>query len=413
MFASGLSASDLAGREIFLWGARQLGFSTLGVLRREGLEVAAFLDSSVDLQGRTAGGLPVLPPEDVLTRPRGGFFIVITSGFFYEEISEICRGRGLLEGQDFITAASLQRFDYQIDVSGSCNLKCISCPRGNFTYQPGAGFMSPDTFGQILDKILVEDPFVGAVALYNFGEPLLNPRLPEIIGLARARGVATSVSTNLSFNIDLTETVKAAPAWFRVSVSGWGDNYEVTHTGGRWGLFLQNLTRLAELRDQYTPDLNVEVFYHIYKNREEDQARLGELCARLNFPLRLRHAALAPLDVVRDIIDHKPLTPEASATRALQLLSIEKAMDLAREQKHLPCPYQRCLWITWDRKVRQCMEWFAPELDLAPDFLKISAEDIDRLRRGSEHCARCMADGIHRCYIVYGDESLIGRLAAD
>ena len=46
--------------------------------------------------------------------------------------------------------------------------------------------MSPEIFDQILAKILREDPLVGAVALYNFGEPLLNPKLPEIIRRARA-----------------------------------------------------------------------------------------------------------------------------------------------------------------------------------------------------------------------------------
>ncbi|MDL2260179.1 radical SAM protein [Deltaproteobacteria bacterium OttesenSCG-928-K17] len=408
-----MNANDLKSikSEIYLWGARQLGLSTLNVLRRKyNIEPAGFVDSSPDLQGHPVHGLMVEAPSKILARPRGDYFIIITSGFFYEEISEICQKHGLVEGENFVTAASLQRFDYQIDVSGSCNLKCISCPRGNYPLQPQAGFMKPETFEKVLDKILAEDPFVGAVALYNFGEPLLNPHLPQIIRLAHARGIQSAISTNLSFNIDLTETVKAAPAWFRVSVSGWQDNYEVTHTGGNWKLFLKNLKRLHELKNQYTPDLNVEVFYHIYKNRESDQQKLAALCAELGFPLRLRHAALAPLDIVSDIIHQRPLPPQAAATQRLQLLSIEKAMEIARQQKDMPCPYQRCLWITWDLKVRQCMEWFAPELDLAPNYLDIPIDEIEKRRRESAHCRQCMSEAIHRCYIVYGDESLIGHL---
>lgn len=408
-----LSKPAWTNKDLYLWGARQLGLSTLNVLRRKmDAGPAGFIDSSPDLQGREVHGLKVLPPEAVLGRARGEFFIIITSGFYYEEISQICRDRGLKEGEDFITAASLQRFDYQIDVSGSCNLKCISCPRGNYPDQPRAGFMKPEVFEKILDKILTEDPFVGAVALYNFGEPLLNPHLPEIIKLARVRGVECAVSTNLSFKIDFTETVKAGPAWFRVSVSGWEDNYEVTHTGGDWNLFLKNIRELKRLKDLYRPDLNVEVFYHIYRGRENDRQKLAGLCRELGFPLRLRHAALAPLDVVSDIIHHRPLAPEVAATQKLQLLSIEKAMEIARGQKDMPCPYQRCLWITWDRKVRQCMEWFAPELDLAPDFLTISLEEIEKLRQTSPLCRKCMDEAIHRCYLVYGDESLIGQLEA-
>jgi len=406
--------SRLAGRRIYLWGARQLGFSVRQALTRAGLSPAAFLDRSPDLIGRRVDGLPVLDPAEILDNPgadkgpgREGAFIIITSGFFYTEIAARCRAAGLIEGRDFLEAAKLQRFDYQIDVSGACNLRCISCPRGNFRPQPPAGFMSPETFEAVLDKIQREDPLVGAVALYNFGEPLLHPRLPELIRLARGRGILSAVSTNLNFQLDFSEVVKAGPAWFRVSTSGWGDSYEVTHTGGRWPLFLANLTHLAELRDELAPDLNVEVFYHIYRDRRDDFLKMRDLCEGLGFTLRLRHAALAPLDVVMDVVRGRPLSPEAEATRALQILPIEEALELARQQRELPCPYLRCLWITWDLKVRQCMEWFGPELDLRPDFLSASLEEISAARAESPHCRECRAEALHRCYVVYGDETLI------
>lgn len=396
----------LAGRNIYLWGARQLGFSVRQALSRLGLEPTAFLDRSPDLIGRRAEGLPVLDPEELLKSPAGAF-ILITSGFFYTEIAERCRQAGLEAGRDFLAAAELQRFDYQIDVSGSCNLRCLSCPRGNFEPQPTRGFMSPETFDAVLEKIQREDPFVGAVALYNFGEPLLHPRLPEIIGLARRRGIMSAVSSNLNFKLDFTEVVKAAPAWFRVSTSGWGDSYEVTHTGGSWPLFLANLKRLAELRASEAPDMDVEVFYHIYRDRRDDYLKMRELCESLGFTLRVRHAALAPLDVVMDLVKGLPLSPEAEATRTLQILPLEEALELARQQKHLPCPYQRCLWITWDLKVRLCMEWFGLGLELDTDFLQTPLEEIGATRAASQLCRDCQAEALHRCYVVYGDEALI------
>ncbi len=404
----------LKSREIYLWGARQLGFSLWQTLDREGFAVTAFLDSSPDLIGRSvslgAQSRPVLAPAEVLSRPRGNFFILITSGFFYEEISALCRQAGLAAGEDFLTAGELQKLDYQIDVSGACNLKCISCPRGNFRPQPPAGQMSPETFDRVLAKIRREDPFVGAVALYNFGEPLLNRHLPEIIGLARRQRIQTTISSNLSFELDFTEVIKARPTWFRVSASGFGSGYEITHTGGRWDLFQHNLAKLRDLRAEHDPDLNVEVFYHIYKDRREQHRRLKELCDQLGFTLRVRQAALAPLDVVADYASGREISPEARATIALQGLPIGEALERARLQRDRPCPYTRCQWITWDLKVRACMEWFGPGLELMDrDFLETTVDEIIAARRESRLCRDCRELALHRCYLVYGDETLIDQ----
>ena len=74
------------GREIYLWGARQLGVSMCSSLRRQGFEPAGFLDSSPDIQGTRQMGLPVLNPTEILSRPRGSFYNLICSSFFVQEI---------------------------------------------------------------------------------------------------------------------------------------------------------------------------------------------------------------------------------------------------------------------------------------------------------------------------------------
>jgi uncharacterized radical SAM superfamily Fe-S cluster-containing enzyme len=44
--------------------------------------------------------------------------------------------------------------------------------------------MSHATFRELSHKIVREDPFAASVQLYQWGEPLLNRDLPEIIGIA-------------------------------------------------------------------------------------------------------------------------------------------------------------------------------------------------------------------------------------
>ncbi len=397
-----------AGRDLYLRGARQLGFSVLKALHREGFAVKAFLDASRDLIGSRAGGLPVLAPEALDGRPRGGYFIIIAAAFFYTEIAEEYRAAGLVEGQDFLIATDLVAMEYMIDVSGSCNLRCPSCPRGNFSPQPRAGFMSPEYFTRVLDKILAEDPLVGAVALYQWGEPLLNKDLAAIIRLAHDRGVLSAISSNLNIRRDFSDVVKARPAWFRVSTSGWEKNYEQTHRGGDWRLLTANLRKLRDLAAEHAPDMTIEVFYHIYKDRRDDYRRMKELCDSLGLTLRLRHAALAPLDTIADIIHGRPVNSSVQLTRELQSLSVEDCMALAREQKDLPCPYARYQWITWDGLAPLCEEWFHPDLLVSPrPFLEIPLAEIIAARENSPHCRACRQEGIHRCFVVYGDEKLI------
>jgi MoaA/NifB/PqqE/SkfB family radical SAM enzyme len=302
----------------------------------------------------------------------------------------------------------LRRFNYQVDVAGMCNLRCISCPRGNWPRHRKPGLMSATTYAGLVDKILRDDPWTGIITLYNWGEPLLNPELPEILRITRRKGLLSAVSSNLAMTKDFEDVVRAGPDWFRVSNSGWGKTYEVTHTGACWETFYANCRKLSEYRQRHKPDMIVEFFFHIYEHNRKDYPAIQAMCRDLGFILRYRHAALAPLDNIERVVDGEPLTDAASRTRALQFLGVEEVMAIARAERHRPCFYMDHLWIDWDLSVAHCMEWYDPSLRLLPqDFLAVSLEEIVQARAGSEHCHRCRQKGIHRAYCVYGDETLI------
>jgi MoaA/NifB/PqqE/SkfB family radical SAM enzyme len=395
-------------RDVYLWGARQLGFSTLNSFNRKGVPTKGFLDSSQDLQGKMFLGKPVISPKEVLSQPPKDNFIVITSSFFNDEISEECKNSHFAYKTDFINAQELQVHDYIIDISGSCNLKCISCAWGNIRKHRKPGFMSANIFEKVLHKIILEDPMVGAVALYNFGEPLINPQLPDIIRICNSNGIFAAISSNLCYNKNLKETIQAKPSWFRVSTSGYGANYEITHTGGKWDIFLKNMHLLAQLCEKYSPETEVEVFYHIYKDRSEDYKKMVKICEELRFKLRVRHAFLFPLDNIYSIVKGESITAEAEKARNMLIISVDEAMEIARKNKHLPCSALRCLDINWDLKVQKCACWFSPDQFLEDiNFLDNSLEEIINKRVDSDLCKRCKKEGIHRYLMVYGNEDLV------
>lgn len=402
--------NTIGDRDLYFWGARH-GYGMCRVFERFGLKPKGFIDSSTALAGQTVLKYPIYLPFQVLGKPGKKPYVVITSSFFAEEISKLCREAGLVDEIDFIPFTKIQKFDYQVDISGMCNLRCISCPRGNMPQQPEAGFMSAETYSRILDKILRDDPFTGVVTLYNWGEPLLNRDLPEIVRLSNEHGVLTAISSNLNVHRDFTDVIKAKPMWFRISVSGFEKSYEITHTGGKWELLLKNMHLLKDLREKYHPEMVVEMFYHIYRhNNGEDFRKMKQLCESLGFTFRYRHAALAPLDNISAVMDGREISDEAKRTMELQILPVREAMAIAKQQKDQLCCYERCLWITWDGKVSQCMEWYAGGRTLVPgNFLNTKLEDIIKARQESDFCKRCKEEAIHRCYVVYGDEELIHK----
>ncbi len=401
----------IAKRKLFIWGARHDGYAASHVLKRIGIEQTGFIDSSLSLQGTQAFGYPILLPDDFFDRfSNSNAFILIASGFYIDEISKICREHSFRKINDFLIFGELRNFNYQVDVSGICNLKCISCPRGNYSDHRSPGFMSPQTYEKLILKILKDDPYTGIISLYNWGEPLLNKKLPEIVRLTNQYSLLSAISTNLSLKMDFEAVIAAKPTWFRISNSGWGKNYEITHTGAKWDVFYDNLFKLKKYREKHHPEMIIELFFHIYNHNQDDYIKIKKLCDLLGFTIRYRHAALAPLDNIEKIRDHTPVNAAVDQTRKLQVLKVEEAIKLAESPEEIirPCYYEDHLWINWDLHVAQCMEWYRPGLNLVEkDFLSVSQEDLIRARNNNDFCKKCKEKGIHRVYCIYGDEKII------
>jgi len=398
------------GRDVFIWGARHDGYAIRLALSRYDIQVTQFIDSSPALKGTTAFGLDIDSPDNFFKShtPKNSV-IIIASGFYADEISQSCDSQGWTKDQDYLLYRELRRFNYQVEVTGYCNLKCISCPRGNWPIHRPTGLMSAEVYQKLIDKIIKDDPWTGIITLYNWGEPLLNPELPEIIKTTRENGLLSAISSNLAMKKDFERVVEADPDWFRISNWGWGENYEKTHTGGKWEVFLENCYKLAEYKKRHNSKMLVELFFHIYSHNREDFPKMQALCDELGFTLRYRHAALAPLDNIALVVEGAETTQAAQKTRDIQFLHVEEVMGMAEAEKNRPCFYMDHLWIDWNLTVAHCMEWSDPSLILFDDFMKVSLDEITPARVNSAHCQSCMSKGIHRAYNVYGDEKLIAQ----
>ena len=77
-----------------------------------------------------------------------------------------------------------------IEVTNACGMNCIMCPR-QYMKRP-IGYMDVKLFEKIA-KQLKEN---SRLALHHFGDPLLHPKIGEIIKICRKYGIKSSFSTN-------------------------------------------------------------------------------------------------------------------------------------------------------------------------------------------------------------------------
>src|SRR6266480_2334983 len=118
---------------------------------------------------------------------------------------------------------------YLIDIVGTCILRCPSCPVGNVKNTSSTdvrpkGFMEFELFTRILDRIQADcsarsEPI--EVFLYNWGEPLIHPRIVDFVSELARRHIRFFISTNFNIEAPLKPIVRANPAVFRISVSGY------------------------------------------------------------------------------------------------------------------------------------------------------------------------------------------------
>ena len=132
------------------------------------------------------------------------------------------------EIHDPLSGKSLRRYAaregdtyiFVIDVVGTCNLRCPTCPVGNSPERP-RGFMELALFEKIIAKIRRKSPVpTPIINLYNWGEPLLHPDLPAIITILHQAGMRSQLSTNLNVKRGLEAVIAADADALKISLSG-------------------------------------------------------------------------------------------------------------------------------------------------------------------------------------------------
>lgn len=193
---------------------------------------------------------------------------------------------------------------YVVEVVGTCNLRCPTCPVGNSGAR-ALGFMEMELFDRIIAKIRRESPSPSPqVNLFNWGEPLLHPRLPEMIRKLKALGMRPFLSSNLNIKRGLYEAIAADPEDLKISISGFSpETYSRTHARGKLDLVKANMRAVREAIDASGAKTRVWVGHHIYKSNQHEAPALKALCDELGFAYSPMPAFYMPLERVLEHLD--------------------------------------------------------------------------------------------------------------
>lgn len=295
-------------------------------------------------------------------------------------------------------------FLFYIDVIAACNLRCPTCPIGNSPDVPySQGLISPELLDRILTKAQGEC-IVTEMGLYNWTEPLLHPRLPELIRIVHSHEIRARLSANLNLARNLEAILRENPEFLRVTVSGFTqETYGITHRGGQIEKVKANLIELGRLKRELGATTQIEVGYLRYLQNLHEEEPMRQFAEDLGFEFHPSWAWLTPLEKVLGHRGEPGYTvPTMDDRRVMDMLAIPLDVALDATSKD---PTPRCslledqVTLDVNGNVQLCCAVYDPAKFTIANFLDTPLETIQDLRHAQTTCATCMKHGVHDYYL--------------
>lgn len=236
-----------------------------------------------------------------------------------------------------------------LDVTGSCNLDCRMCSL-KLWHPPG-----PNLTETILTRLDAAFAVVRSVDLFSECEPLLHPRLPEIISHIK------QINSRACIQV-VTNGTLLTPGFSRALVQSGLDSigfsvdsprpegYEAIRVGARFDQVIENIRDFIAVRNEMGGTRpRVDLIAVLFKTNEDElcdlvvlAAKLGMDCVRVNglepYTEEMAHLVLYG--------NKKPGPTEENFNRAKRLarrLGIEIRLPSLSMRPNGPCILRRCL----------------------------------------------------------------------
>jgi MoaA/NifB/PqqE/SkfB family radical SAM enzyme len=230
-----------------------------------------------------------------------------------------------------------------VELTNHCNFRCLMCYTGSGMSRRRRGYMSREHY----DRLLAEAAEHGApLRFIRWGEPTLHPRWRQMLGQAKAAGLAVHLTTNGSLlsEADLRLLVELPVDVVKFSFQGVdAKSYREMRNTDFFDQLLGVMECLGRIRGR-APHPFIQVSTSTTYETEEQRRRFRELVAPLADQVLVGRTNLYRLDLER-----VRLAPEELAV--LRRLQAEQTMRRAHAECHEVCDK---LSVNWDGSVSAC-----------------------------------------------------------
>ncbi|MBU0744180.1 MAG: radical SAM protein [Gammaproteobacteria bacterium] len=257
-----------------------------------------------------------------------------------------------------------------VDPIDACNLHCPLCPTGQGRKERSRGKMSFNNFKRIVDEI---GKYLYRIDLHNWGEPLLNDDIFDMIRYAHDRGIEVRVSTNLNF-LDANKVenlVRSGLDELIVSLDGVSqETYEKYRVGGDFNKVIKGIKAIIEKKkelNKFTPFITWQFLVMAHNESEIPKAyKMAKILGVDKFELLPIHS-----DMGRELF----LDRETRVEIARKWLPHDEKYNMynIKRKKVYPKP-KTCsfLWvqsvINWNGSISPCCSVYPEKYDFGNMF---------------------------------------------
>lgn len=205
----------------------------------------------------------------------------------------------------------------QFELTNFCNLHCPVCPTGRSVVNRRLQVMDVELFQRVIDEV---GPYLLTASLWAWGEPLLHPRLSEILRAIGKYPIASLLSTN-GQNLDDDRVIEALvsdpPTYLIVTIDGLTDETNSQYrVGAKLAPALNGVQRLAEIKKKKALELPIlHMRSIVMKHNQHELSQLDDYAREHGFDL-LTIRTLSIIDSKNPDEVHGGFMPDVSEFRA-------------------------------------------------------------------------------------------------
>jgi radical SAM protein with 4Fe4S-binding SPASM domain len=178
-----------------------------------------------------------------------------------------------------------------IETGAVCPLKCPFCPQSRSDFDLSREFLKFDDFKKVIDYF---EDFVDTLLLFNWGEPLLNPYISEMVRYASEKKMSTIIHTNLNFlTVELAEElIKAGLSELIASIDGASEeSYQAYRKGGSFSTALENLkTFLNKKKNLKSKTPNIIWKFLVFRQNEHEIDKARQIAEKIGVSINFSFA---------------------------------------------------------------------------------------------------------------------------